>query len=194
MSIPADDPLLQAALSGAPAIRYTGPAFRMMPGGDVVRNLTFEHLWAGSGPGRCNPAGIGRLHLSAEKKTAQAEFRYYAAKGGFDPDLAESYEFAADVKLARVLNLTDGATRRLVGITRAQILADWEGDPLLPPPLPTRLQTIGCWISQGHGNFSAILYPARRRSTGSNRVIFKGRLGSGDSINPLSKHPTKSWP
>ncbi|MEO7414113.1 MAG: hypothetical protein ABIZ81_12235 [Opitutaceae bacterium] len=98
------------------------------------------------------------------------------------------------MKLARVLDLTDGATRRLVGITLAQILADWEADPLLPPPPATRLQTIGYWISQGHGNFSAILYPARRRSRGRNLVIFKGQLAPGDSITPLSKHPTKSRP
>jgi len=194
MSIPADDPELQTALRATPAVRYVGKAFRAMPGGDVVRNLTFEHLWAGSGEGRCNPSGVGRLHLSAEKKTALAEFRYYAAKGGLDPDLAESHEFAAEVKLARVLYLTDGATRRLVGITLSQILADWESDPLLPPPPPTRLQSIGYWISKGHGNFSAILYPARRRSRGRNLVIFKGRLGPSDSISPLSKHPTRSWP
>lgn len=194
MSLPVDDPALKAALDRAPAIRFDGNAFRAMPGGDAILNAGFEHLWAGTSAGRCNPAGVFRLHLSVEKKTAQAEFRYYAGRGGLEPDLAETYEFAAKVKLARVLDLMDGHVRRGLGITREQILADWEPDPLLPPPPPTRLQAIGYWISLGHGNFSAILYPARWRSTGRNLVIFKDRLGLSDSVVPLSKRPTKSWP
>ena len=194
MSVPVDDPPLKAALAAAVPIRFDGPAFRVMPGGDAILNASFEHLWAGSGAGRCNPAGVSRLHLSVAKKTAQAEFRFYAGRGGIDPDLAESYEFAADVKLARVLDLTDGEVRRGLGITRDQILADWEPDPLLPPPPPTRLQSIGYWVSLGFGNISAILYPSRRRSMGRNIVIFKSRLSPGDSIDPRSKNPTKSWP
>lgn len=194
MSVLADDPALQAALSAAPAVSYSDTAFRAMPGGWLVHNLSFEHLWAGAGAGRCNPAGIERLHLSAERRTAQAEFRHYAAKGGADPELAECYEFAADVKLARVLDLTAKETRRIVGLTLVQILADWEPDPLLPTPPPTRLQSIGYWISKGHGNFSAILYPSKRRRAGRNLVIFRNRLNSGDAVIPRSQKPTKSWP
>ena len=194
MSGLADDPVLQAALSAASPVPYSGTAFRAMPGGWLVHNMSFEHLWAGSGAGRCNPAGVERLHLSAEKRTAQAEFRHYARKGGTDPDLAECYEFAADVKLARVLDLTSRVTRQIVGITLLQILADWEGDPLLPPPPPTRLQSIGYWISKGHGNFSAILYPSRRRRAGRNLVIFRNRLNPRDAVIPRSQKPTKSWP
>jgi hypothetical protein len=194
MSVLPDDPALQAALSAAPAVPYSDTAFRAMPGGWLVHNMSFEHLWAGSAAGRCNPTGIERLHLSAEKRTAQAEFRYYARKGGTDPDLAECYEFAADVRLARVLDLTSKVTRRIVGITLVQILADWDADPLLPPPPPTRLQSIGYWISKGYGDFSAILYPARRRRKGRNLVIFKNRLGPGDAVVPRSQKPTKSWP
>ncbi len=48
----------------------------------MVRNLDFEHLWAGTGAGRCNPNGIKRLYLSVEKETAQAEFEYYVKQGG----------------------------------------------------------------------------------------------------------------
>jgi RES domain-containing protein len=194
MSLPASDPALQAALAAAPAAAYSGVAFRAMPGGALVHNLSFEHLWAGGGAGRCNPAGIERLHLSAEKRTAQAEFRHHAAKGGGDPELAECYEFAAEVTLARVLDLTSGRTRKAIGITLVQITADWEADPLLPPPPPSRLQCIGYWISNGHGNFSAILYPSRRRRAGRNLVIFRNRLGPGDAIMPRSQRPTKSWP
>jgi hypothetical protein len=75
MSVSTDDSQLQTALGAAPAVRYADPAFRAMPGGDVVRNLTFEHLWAGSGAGRCNPAGVARLHMSAEGFTRRREAR-----------------------------------------------------------------------------------------------------------------------
>jgi len=166
MSIPANDPKLQETLRAVPAVAFDGPAFRAIPGGDVVGNLTFEHLWAGTSAGRCNPAGVARLHLSAEKKTAEAEFRYYAQKGGIDPDIAECYSFAANVKLARVLDLTDRKTRRRVNIALKQILAEWEPDPLKAPPPPTLLQCIGYWASRGHGDFSAILCPSARRTSG----------------------------
>jgi RES domain-containing protein len=194
MSLLAEDPLLQSALRRAPASRYDDYAFRVVPGGSLVHNLKFEHLWSGNSAGRCNPAGVFRLYLAADKKTADAEFNFYAAKAGLNPDLAERYGFAATVKLERVLDLSDGSVRRLVGITRDEILADWEPDPLLPPPPPTLLQSIGYWVSQGYGNFSAMLYPSARRSTGRNLVAFKGHFLAGDSIVSLSTHPTAPWP
>jgi hypothetical protein len=154
MSKPADDPVLQAALGKAKAIPYVRNAFRAMPGGSVIHNLRFEHLWAGNSAGRCNPDGIARLYLSVEKETAQAEFDYYASKSGQDPALAECHSYAVEVKLARVLDLRSHMTRKLLGITLVEIQADWETDPLLPPSPPTRLQAIGYWISEGHGKFS----------------------------------------
>jgi hypothetical protein len=75
-----NDPALQAALREAKAIFYEEKAFRAMSGGSIIHNLNFEHLWAGNSAGRCNPDGVIRLYLSAEKKTAKAEFDYYAAK------------------------------------------------------------------------------------------------------------------
>ncbi|NUQ66017.1 MAG: RES domain-containing protein [Pirellulales bacterium] len=73
-------------------------------------------------------------------------------------------------------------------------LGGLEADPLLPPLPPPRLQSIGNWISKGHGNFSAILYPSRRRRAGRNLVIFRNRLNPGDAVIPRSQQPTKSWP
>ena len=65
----------------------------------MVHNLDFEHLWAGTSAGRCNPDGVKRLYLSVEKEIAQAEFEYYATQDGVDPDLAECYSFATKVKI-----------------------------------------------------------------------------------------------
>jgi hypothetical protein len=192
---PADDPILQDALRKADNISYKDYAFRVIPGGSVVHEIHFEHLWDGAGAGRCNPDGIKRLHLSAEKETAHAEFLYYAAKGGLDPNLADFYSFAVEVRLGRVLDLTSRKTCKHLSITLKEIRADWEVDPLVhPPPVPTKLQGIGYWISKGYGGFSAILYPSRRKPSGRNLVIFKNQLGPSDSVTPLSSVPTKGWP
>jgi RES domain-containing protein len=189
-----DDPVLQAALNTTGAIAYEKRAFRFIPGSAVVRNLHFEHLWAGTGAGRCNPDGIARLYLSTDRQTAQAEFDHHQSRSGIDPKYADFYSFAVEVKLARVLDLTDEPTRTHLDITLDEILEEWESDPLLPPPPATRLQAIGYWISTGFGNFSAILYPSGRRETGYNLVIFKEQLGPGDSVSPTSPTPTKGWP
>lgn len=190
------DPILQAALNTARAIAYEKRAFRVVPGTHVVHNIDFEHLWAGIGAGRCNPAGIPRLYLSSDRETAQAEFGHYANRSGIDPKYADYYSFAVEVRLARVLDLRDDASRTHLDITLEQILEEWESDPLRPSPLPapTRLQSIGYWISKGFGNFSAILYPSARRKTGYNLVIFKERLGPDDSVTPISRKVTRGWP
>jgi RES domain-containing protein len=190
MSEPEDDPVLQNALQHVKAVPYDDYAFRAMPGGWVVRNLDFEHLWAGTGAGRCNPNGIRRLYLSVEKETAQAEFEYYAKQGGVEPDLAECYSFAARVKIERVLDLTSKAIRKQLGISLREIRADWKDKP----HQPSQLQLIGYWVAKGYGNFTAILYPGRRRRTGKNIVIFKECLAAGDCVTPISRKPTKGWP
>jgi hypothetical protein len=133
MSGAPDEKRLKKALQEAPGVPFVGAAFRAIPGSDVIRNLTFDHLWAGNSPGRCNPAGIARLHLSLEKKTAEAEFRHHMQKAGMDADLAECHSFAVTVKLARVLDLTDGKTRRMLKDPLKEILLEWESDPLGPP-------------------------------------------------------------
>jgi RES domain-containing protein len=189
-----DDPVLQDALKTTGAIAYEKRTFRVIPGSAVVHNLHFEHLWAGTGAGRCNPDGIARLYLSTDRETAQAEFDHHQRRSGLNPEQADFYSFAVEVKLARVLDLTDNATRTHLDISRDQILEAWEPDPLLPQPPPTRLQAIGYWVSKGFGNFSAILYPSARRKTGYNLVVFKERLGPGDSVNATSRTPTKGWP
>jgi RES domain-containing protein len=195
VSKPADDPILQGALSNAVEIPYWNYAFRVIPGSSVVHEIHFEHLWEGAGAGRCNPDGVKRLHLSVEKETAQAEFLYYAAKGGLDPNLADSYSFAVEVRLGRVLDLTSKKIRKHLSITLDEIRADWEVDPLLhPPPTPTKLQGIGYWVSKGHGRFSAILYPSRRKRGGRNLVLFKSQMGPRDFVTPFSSVPTKGWP
>jgi len=126
----------------------------VIPGSSVVHEIHFKHLRDGTGAARCNPDGVKRLHLSAEKETAQAEFLYYAAKGGLDPNLADFYSFAVEVRLGRVLDLTSKKTRKHLSITLNEIRADWEVDPLLhPSPAPTKLQGIGYWIQKDMEGF-----------------------------------------
>jgi hypothetical protein len=154
MNIAPSDKSIPALLTAAKAIPYNGYGFRALPGGSVVHNLRFEHLWAGVSAGRCNPDGVARLYLSLDRKTAEAEFRYYQIKAGSNPDLADYYSFSAKVILARVLDLRSRETRKLFDISVAKILANWEPDPLGPsPPLLTRLQVIGYWISKAEQIF-----------------------------------------
>ena len=194
MSVPVDDPVLQATLQNANAVPFDGHVFRLIPGSSVVRNILFEHLWAGTGAGRCNPEGIARLYLSLERETAEAEFNYYESQAGLDPKLSDWYSFAAQVKLARVLDLRVPDTRKQVGLSLKEIGKEWEDDPLHPRSVPTRLQSIGYWISKGYGNFSGILCRSARRPRGHNIVIFKGRVTRPDFVRPISRKPTKDWP
>jgi hypothetical protein len=78
----ADDPALQAMLQSAAAASFEGHLFRVIPGSSVVHNITFEHLWAGGGTGRCNPVGVERIYLSLERETAEAEFVHWVRKAG----------------------------------------------------------------------------------------------------------------
>jgi hypothetical protein len=102
MNIAPGDRSIPTLLTAAKAVPYDGYGFWALPGGMVVHSLRFEHLWAGTSAGRCNPDGVARLYLSLDRKTAEAEFRYYQTKGGCNPDLAECYSSSARVNLARV--------------------------------------------------------------------------------------------
>ena len=187
-------PDLPALLNKAVAIPYKDHAFRVVPGSSIVHKLRFKHLWAGNAAGRFNPAGVSRLYLSIERKTADREFSYYQKSAGFNPYLVDFYSFSVEVNLSRVLELRDRNTRKLFGISRAKILQAWEPDPLAPSSAsPTRLQAIGYCTSKGIGNFSGIIAPSARKATGHNIVIFKGRLSVGDSVKPLSPVATTGW-
>jgi len=194
VSLPADDPVLQSLLKTADPTPFDDVAFRVIPGAQVLLNLHFEHLWAGTGAGRCNPKGVQRLYMSIERETAIAEFNYYEEKAGLDPQVSDWYSFAARVRLARVLDLRQAKTRSHVGLTLKEICEEWESDPLHPSIDPTRLQAIGYWISKGYGNFSAIVCRSARRKTGHNIVIFAGRVTSPDLVDPISRKPTQGWP
>lgn len=194
MNIAASDKKVPALLAKAKAVPYDNYAFRALPGGSVVHKLRFEHLWAGTSAGRCNPEGVARLYLSLERQTADAEFRHYQKKGGCDPDLADCYSFSVKVNLARVLDFRDREMRKLFDFSVGKILANWEPDPLSPSPPPlTRLQVIGYWISEGCADFSGIICPSARSKSGHNLVIFERRLAVGDSVTPISSVATKGW-
>lgn len=141
-----------------------------------------------------------RLYLGLEKETARAEFRYYAASSGMNPDLAEEYGFAIECQLARVLDLREPAVRKHLSITLKEMLADWQADPLSEqPPTMTKLQAIGAMMAKGEGDFSAIIFPSARsqgkRHQGSNIVIFKDCIQHRrDSVKPVTKKAVKGWP
>jgi RES domain-containing protein len=195
MNIAAGDKKVPVLLAKAKAVPYSDYAFRALPGSSVVHNLHFEHLWAGTSAGRCNPEGVARLYLSLERQTADAEFRHYQEKGGCDPNLADFYSFSVKVNLTRVLDLREKGTRKLFDLSVDKILADWEPDPLgssRHPPL-TRLQVIGYWISEGCADFSGIICHSARRRGGHNLVIFQRQLAVGDLVVPISSVATKGW-
>jgi RES domain-containing protein len=190
VSSPSKDLALIVTLSKADAGTFVGPVYRVISGTLIIKNLDFEHLRAGTAVGRCNPPGVARIYMSLQKETAQSEFDYYERKAGFDPALSDSYSFAADVKLTRVLDLRLARTRRQVGITLTEIRKEWD-DPALV--VPTRLQSIGSLIARGYGGFSAMIYPSAQRRGGHNIVIFRDQIASPDYVTPLSAKATKEW-
>jgi hypothetical protein len=59
------------------------------------------------------------------------------------------------VKLGKILDLTNKDNRRRLDISLSEIGADWESDPMsADPPVRTKLQSIGLWVSEGYFHLS----------------------------------------
>jgi RES domain-containing protein len=159
-------------------------------GGEVFRAASPQYankddVLTGAGSktagGRWNPPNSFRtIYTSLDLETAVAEalahFRYYRFHvSAALPRVLVSFE----AKLRRVLDLTDGGIRRLLGVSARRILAEpWREKQKRGREALT--QAIGRLAY--HANIEALLVASAGRRGGVNLVVF-----------PANLDPPKSW-
>ncbi len=131
--------------------------------------------------GRWNPrAGFNAVYASLEVETAAAEaiehFRCY----GFPISKAMPRVLVAlDAKIERALDLRDGGTRRVLGVSERRMLEEpWREEQKMGREALT--QAIGRLAFETR--IQGVLVPSAGREGGANRIIFRANLD-----------PLKSW-
>lgn len=149
-----------------------------------------DWLFTSGKPNRYNPAGVECIYFSESPETARAEYE----SGWTSQILADQpvTTFHATADLRCVLDVSDPATLRQLGLKRSDLTAPWR-----LAGSPTLTQLLGQAVSET-GLFSAIRYPSAvkkgGRSAGMNVVIFKDCVQApdgvevrGDTATPLQK-------
>ena len=127
---------------------------------------------------RMGPAG---LYLSFDPSTPPAELRTVVFEHGF-PVSTEEHDpivtVAVRTVIHRVLDLTDASTRRSLGLTVADLRADWERgqDEYLAGRGPMPATQLLALTAHASGLFAGIKYPSARTRFGINLVVFPDRL------------------
>lgn len=135
------------------------------------------------------PAGPAGLYLATDQPTAFAEIRnLYLGPGGqplpLKPSPPVTLVYVA-VELRRVLDLTDGAVRKAVRVSRKAILAEWEAPMLAylsgsgPMPLTQQIGAAAHLSTAVQG----IYYPSARWKGGRCLVVFPDRLTAADRVD-----------
>ncbi|HTI70118.1 MAG TPA: RES family NAD+ phosphorylase [Candidatus Limnocylindria bacterium] len=183
-----------ASLKRVPVRDLRGRLARAVPITSLVPQGQPAHpnyLFTSGRQNRYNLAGTHCLYMSAEESTALDEFRrqFSGLKAAFQPVSL----YHAEVDLARVLDLTDEATRKILGVSLKELEADWGGG--LPSSLSQQLgeaaRTCG---------FMAIRYQSVGATLagrdGSNLVIYKSTVVAPSSVCIISDRDATSqrWP
>lgn len=159
---------------------------------DVVRcvsKLAFDsgtppsYLYCSENRNRLNPAGVASLYFADTHATVQVEFE--AQWTGTGRALEPVVFFHAHVRLAAVLDLLDGATRELFGVTDDDLFGAW-----LVQPAPTRLERLAHAIAR-QSRVSAVRYPSaacrRAGRDGWNLAVYRSTLRSPDRLEILGR-------
>ena len=185
MADPTDDQLrVRLARLGGSAAPFVGVAYRS----GVPEFATEADLLTGEGSrrfgGRWNPRGIAAVYASLTPETALAEslahHRYY----GVPIEDAMPRTFVAlAVKLGRVLDLRDGATRQRLRLSGRRLLeVDWRAEARAGrEPITQRL---------GHaahaGGWEGLIVASAADSGGHNLLIFPGHLAAESAVRILN--------
>jgi RES domain-containing protein len=168
-----------ADLSGPPPGALPGsPPQPLWPGGASRRGARYTSI-----------GGTNSLYLAPDPVTALAEVRAVSppdlrANGPHDPLTV----VAVEVDLPNVVDLCDTRIRKVLGITRAELVAPWlraqarywQGKGALPPT-----QALGA-AAAATGSILGLRYPSARRQGARNLVVFTDRLaGLGGSLTTV---------
>jgi hypothetical protein len=178
------------ALAGAPVCAVQTTVVRCVALQPLTSGGTPDYLFTSGKPNRHNPAGVHCIYFAAEEATARAEYVRRLGNAARQP----MGMYFAEVKLARVLDLTERKTCEALGMHGKQLSVSW-----IRAQKPTRAQLLGLAISQQH-SISAIRYvsDAARAAgfAGVNLVIFRDALRKPDFVRILgpTKAPLEQWP
>ena len=155
---------------------------RCVPQLDFDESEAPSYLYTSGRAGRCNPAGVDCLYFSETEATADAEYR--RAWRGTAAEHQPNLTFTAQVRLRKILDLADGETVRLLGLTREDLEGAWRLRQ------PTTLQELGRAISR-QSSITALRYPstaaARLGARGWNVAIYPASLEAPDRVEILGR-------
>ena len=160
--------------TGQSAVTYEGRVYRFSD--PQFAEKTWE-IYPGnvSSNFRYSEPGVGSIYSGTAVQTSAAEVRSYPQGGAFQPKTL----VAGDVRLEGVLDLTDSAALRALGVTRADITLSSHG----VNGAYTQTQRIAEWArAQG---YNGILAPSAQSRTGTNLITFDTTVVTNVKASPL---------
>jgi RES domain-containing protein len=171
-----DDATLTTALQRIAPSEFHGYTYRIID--DEFRSDPLSGIGSVIKGGRYNaPRMFEALYSSDSRITALHEID--ALFGDVDVPHSPELMLTLDVRLSRVLDLTDSALRDALGATHDELIAPYLQDQLLSGEAPT--QRFGR-LAFGSNNFSALRVPSAARPTAKNLVIFPARFASNEQV------------
>jgi filamentous hemagglutinin len=132
---------------------------------------------------RYSEPGIGSIYSGTGVQTSAAEVRSYVKPGEpFQPKTL----VAGDVRIDRVLDLTDPAALKALGVTREQITQSSHG----VNGAYTQTQRIAEWAREQ--GYNGILAPSAQTRTGTNLITFDNTQVTNIKVSPPA--PTSVTP
>ena len=111
---------LAVKLNAAPTSSFQTTMVRRVALSPLMASGSVEYRFTSGRPNRFNPAGIRCVYFAGNESTAAAEYKRHT-----HPLRQPFATFFAEVSLAQVLDLGSTATRKWVGLTLADVRANW---------------------------------------------------------------------
>ena len=176
-------------LPAAPTRELAATLVRRVPLLAMIESAPLDFLFTSARAYRFNPRGVECVYFAEEEVTAAAEYELHNP-GRYEPFVT----YFAEVRLGRVLDLCDAATRAAVGMSVEDLHAPWVG-----ARAPTPAQLLGTAVN-AHSVVAAIRFPSvaaqSRGFSGANVVIFRDCVQHPDAVHILgpTRKPLQKWP
>jgi RES domain-containing protein len=173
-----------AALSGPntpPLIKWSGDVFRASPPKWMSRPYRLTGVGSVLTGGRWNGKNlIPALNFGTTDAVTAAEADAKAKRFGLSPALlTPQTRIAFALKLQAILDLTDAAILKALGVKKTDLIAcDWEADQTAGHEALTQALARAAFETLAEG----LMVPSARLKTGVNIVVFPAHLKPGSSI------------
>lgn len=190
-------PPFQAELAACSPLPFSSRCFRVVELESYVNAPTPSLLFdlgpkISKGGQRFSPPGDHRgLYVSTELITAGSEFASNK-KAWRTGQCSKHAVFDIAVNLTSILDLTLSSVRRILKISKAQVLSPWNGFSTLHGGEWPVTWTLGHYAFAS-GRFDGILFPSNRDSTGACLLVFTERLVKGTTYVVINKTDGSEW-